>query len=144
MLATYVRFDTPMIDVPGDSFLLSTNQILVRRTRLILLICLVGGFVFTMLQVAIWRPGSEPTLIVHLIGLVAATTGLIVLQNAWAVRHAWTMAIAAVSAAYVLTAIGRAVECPPPERFHLIHDAAERLRLRRLARFVERMCAAPA
>jgi len=49
MLATYVRFDTPMIDVPGDSFLLSTNQILVRRTRLILLICLVGAFVFTML-----------------------------------------------------------------------------------------------
>jgi hypothetical protein len=97
-----------MMDVPGDSFLLSTNQILVRRTRLILLICLVGGFVFTMLQVAIWRPGSEPTLIVHFIGLVAATTGLIVLQNAWAVRHAWTMAIAAVSAAYVLTAIGRA------------------------------------
>jgi len=108
MLATYVRLDTPMMDVPGDSFLLSTNQILVRRTRLILLICLVGGFVFTMLQVAIWRPGSEPTLIVHLIGLVAATAGLIVLQNAWAVRHAWTMAIAAVSAAYVLTAIGRA------------------------------------
>ena len=44
----------------------------------------------------------------------------------------------------VLTAIGRAVECPPAERFHLIHEAAERLRLRRLARFVERMCAAPA
>jgi hypothetical protein len=44
----------------------------------------------------------------------------------------------------VLTAIGRAVDCPPPERFHLIHEAAERLRLRRLPLFVERMCAAPA
>ena len=39
-----------------------------------------------------------------------------------------------------LTAIGRAVDGPPPERFHRIHEAAERLRLRRLARFVERMC----
>jgi hypothetical protein len=44
----------------------------------------------------------------------------------------------------VLTAIGRAVSCPPPERFRRIHEAAERLRLPRLARFVERMCAPPA
>jgi signal transduction histidine kinase len=97
-----------MMDVPGDSFLLSTNQILVRRTRLILLICLVGDVIFTTLQIAIWRPGSGPTLSIHFIGLIAATAGLIVLQTAWAVRHAWTLAIAAVSAAYVLTSIGRA------------------------------------
>jgi hypothetical protein len=51
------------MDVPGDSFLLSTNQVLIRRTRLILLICLAGAVVFTMLQVATW-PGSGPTLIV--------------------------------------------------------------------------------
>jgi hypothetical protein len=43
-----------------------------------------------------------------------------------------------------LTAIGRAVACPPPERFRRIHEAAERLRLPHLARFVERMCAPPA
>jgi K+-H+ exchange-related protein len=43
-----------------------------------------------------------------------------------------------------LSEIGRAVSCPPPERFRRIHEAAERLRLPRLARFVERMCAPPA
>jgi K+-H+ exchange-related protein len=43
-----------------------------------------------------------------------------------------------------LTTIGRAVVTEPPERYRLIHEAAERLRLAHLARFVERMAAPPA
>jgi Mitochondrial K+-H+ exchange-related len=43
-----------------------------------------------------------------------------------------------------LTTIGRAVVTAPPERYRLIHEAAERLRLAHLARFVERMAAPPA
>ena len=43
-----------------------------------------------------------------------------------------------------LTAIGRAVGTAPPERYRLIHEAAQHLRLAHLARFVERMAAPPA
>jgi hypothetical protein len=43
-----------------------------------------------------------------------------------------------------LTTIGRAVVTAPPERYRLIHEAAARLRLEHLARFVERMAAPPA
>jgi hypothetical protein len=43
-----------------------------------------------------------------------------------------------------LTTIGRAVVTAPPERYRLIHEAAQRLRLAHLARFVERMAAPPA
>jgi hypothetical protein len=50
----------------------------------------------------------------------------------------------AVAPSETLSEIGRAVSCPPPERFQRIHEAAEHLRLPRLARFVERMCAPPA
>ncbi len=40
-----------------------------------------------------------------------------------------------------LTALGRAIQAPQPERHRLVNEAAERLRLRRLALFVERMSA---
>lgn len=43
-----------------------------------------------------------------------------------------------------LTVIGRAVGTAPPERYRLIHEAADHLRLAHLARFVERMAAPPA
>jgi hypothetical protein len=42
-----------------------------------------------------------------------------------------------------LTGIGRALSAAPAERYRLIHEAAKRLRLPHLARFVERM-ASPA
>lgn len=38
-----------------------------------------------------------------------------------------------------LTALGRAIQAPAPERHRLVSEAVERLRLRRLALFVERM-----
>jgi hypothetical protein len=38
-----------------------------------------------------------------------------------------------------LTAVGQALQAPVPDRHRLLHEAAERLRLRRLALFVERM-----
>lgn len=44
----------------------------------------------------------------------------------------------------VLTSLGRAMATSPPERFRLIHEAADQLRLPRVARFVERMAARPA
>ena len=43
-----------------------------------------------------------------------------------------------------LTAIGRAVSTPEPERYRRLHEAAEHLRLPHLARFVERMAPPPA
>ena len=103
-----------MIDVPGDSFLLSTNQVLVRRTRVILLICLVGALVFTTLQIAAWQPGSGTSIALHLLGLTCITGTLILLQSSWAVRHAWLVTITVVSMAYAMTALGRALT-PPGE-----------------------------
>jgi hypothetical protein len=44
----------------------------------------------------------------------------------------------------VLTDLGRAVCSPLPGRHAEIHQAADRLRLPHLARFVERMCPPPA
>ncbi|MBX3027242.1 hypothetical protein KF840_20285 [bacterium] len=98
-----------MIDVPGDSFLLSTNQILVRRTRVILLICLVGSAIFTALQIAAWQDGSWPGVAIHLLGFASIVAGLIVLQSTWAVRHAWLVTISTVSVAYLFTALGRSL-----------------------------------
>jgi hypothetical protein len=43
-----------------------------------------------------------------------------------------------------LTALGQALATEPPERYRLIDEAAEQLRLPRVARFVERMAARPA
>jgi hypothetical protein len=43
-----------------------------------------------------------------------------------------------------LTALRRALAAPAPERYRLIHAAAEQLHLPHLARFVERMAAPPA
>ena len=98
-----------MLDVPGDSFLLSTNQVLVRRTRVILLICLVGALVFTGLQLATWQPGAWATIGFHFLGVASTVAGLIVLQSPWAVRHAWLVTLTVVSIAYVMTALGRAL-----------------------------------
>ena len=98
-----------MIGLPGDSFLLSTNQVLVRRTRVILLICLVGNLVFSTLQIAAWQPGSGPSVAFHLFGLACTTGSLILLQSPWAVRHAWFVTITVVSVAYMMTSLGRAL-----------------------------------
>jgi C4-dicarboxylate-specific signal transduction histidine kinase len=43
----------------------------------------------------------------HLFGLAAIGTALVLLQSPWVVRHAWVSAIAIISVAYVLTALGR-------------------------------------
>lgn len=40
-----------------------------------------------------------------------------------------------------LTALGHAIQAPEPDRHRLVNEAADRLRLRRLALFVERMTA---
>lgn len=98
-----------MIDAPGDSFLLSTNQVLVRRTRIILLICLLGNIVFSTRQILAWQPGSEPTIALHLFGLVSISATLLLLRSAWAIRHGWLCAIATVCITYALSALARAL-----------------------------------
>jgi signal transduction histidine kinase len=99
-----------MSDLPGDSFLLSTNQVLVRRTRVILLICLVGGLIYSSLQLSRWQPDVWPSFSIHLLGLAASTSGLLILRLPWAVRHAWLAAAASISGAYALTALARALD----------------------------------
>ena len=98
-----------MIDAPGDSFLLSTSQVLIRRTRIILLICLVGNIVFSTLQILTWQPGSGPTVAIHLLGLASIPVVLQVLRSPWAVRHALFCAITTVCVTYALSALARAL-----------------------------------
>ena len=59
-------------------------------------------------------------------------------------RHGLNEVEWSVTPSSALTTIGRAVVTAPPERYRLIHEAAARLRLAHLARFVERMAAPPA
>ena len=92
-----------------ESILLSTNRVLVRRTRIILLICLVGNIVFSTLQILTWQPGAGETVALHLFGLALIPAALMVLRLPWAVRHAWFCAIAVVSVTYALSALARAM-----------------------------------
>lgn len=97
-----------MSTLPGDSFLLSTNQVLVRRTRLILLICFGGGLIYSSLQLARWQPEVWPSFAIHLLGLALSSSGFVLLGRPWAVRRAWFASATAISVAYALTALARA------------------------------------
>ena len=99
-----------MSDLPGDSFLLSTSQVLVRRTRVILLICFFGGLIYSSLQLSRWQPDVWPSFSIHLLGLACSSGGLLVLRTRWVLRHAWATAAISVSVSYALTALARALD----------------------------------
>ncbi len=88
--------------------MLSTSQLLVRRTRLVLVICLVGACIFTAFQASSTQALPGPSVLLHLLGIALSGLGLIVLQQPWVMRHALGVSMASVSIAYALTALARA------------------------------------
>ena len=88
---------------------LASRWLLVRRTRVILAMCLVGGVTFTALDLSAWRPEILPTILFKLFGMSLAVLAMVLMGRPWAVRRAWGLSILVVSIAYMLTAADRIV-----------------------------------
>jgi C4-dicarboxylate-specific signal transduction histidine kinase len=86
---------------------LAYRSLLVRRTRVILGMCLVGATIFTTLDLAAWRPEILPTVLFKLFGISFAILAFVVIGRPWAMRRAWGMAILTISIAYLFTVTDR-------------------------------------
>jgi C4-dicarboxylate-specific signal transduction histidine kinase len=95
-------------DRPERTSLLSRG-LLVRRTRLILLMCMAGAASFATLDLVAWRPELLPTFLFKLFGIGCAVVGFVVIGRPWARRRAWGLSIVVISIGYVLTGADRIV-----------------------------------
>jgi signal transduction histidine kinase len=86
---------------------LSTRELLVRRLRLVLAICILGGVVFGALDLWNWRPEMLPSFAGKLVGMTLAAIAMVVVGQRWARRRAWSIAVFVVSACYVATGVDR-------------------------------------
>ncbi len=84
---------------------MSTRQLLVRRVRIILLICLLSGIIFAGLE--LWAVPNDlpPAFYVKMIGISLAAGAFMILGQPRAARYAWTLSIGIVIVAYLLTAL---------------------------------------
>lgn len=83
----------------------STRRLLIQRIRVVLLICLIFGPVFTILNVYAAPSWSPLQFYVNFVGLTLVAIALIALRGRWAVRYAWLLSIGVVALAYVITAL---------------------------------------
>jgi signal transduction histidine kinase len=83
----------------------STRQLLVQRTRGVLLLCLLVGALFAALEWCSAPRPLPPSYFVKMLGLGLAATAFGALGRRWAVRHAWVLSIGIVAIAYVITGI---------------------------------------
>lgn len=88
---------------------LLSRGLLVRRTRLILLMCIGGASTFSLLDVLAWRPELLPTLLFKLFGISAAITAFVLVGRPWAFRRAWVLSVLVISIGYLLTGADRIV-----------------------------------
>src|SRR5262245_2365806 len=88
---------------------LASRRLLVRRTRLILGMCLVGGITYTVLDLSASRAGVHPTIHFKLFGISLALLAIVLIGQEWALRRAWALSILVISVAYVVTAADRIV-----------------------------------
>jgi len=86
---------------------LAYRWLLVRRTRVILGMCLVGATIFTTLDLSAWRPEILPTVLFKLFGSSLAILAFVLIGRPWAVRRAWGLAILTISIAYLFTVADR-------------------------------------
>jgi C4-dicarboxylate-specific signal transduction histidine kinase len=86
---------------------LASRWLLVRRTRVILGMCLVGAITFAALDLSAWRPEMLPTTLFKLFAMSLAVLSMVLVGHPWAVRRAWAISILVVSIAYILTAADR-------------------------------------
>ena len=78
-----------------------------RRTRVIIGMCLVGATIFTTLDLSAWRPEILPTVLFKLFGISLAILAFVLIGRPWAVRRAWVLAILTISIAYLFTVADR-------------------------------------
>jgi C4-dicarboxylate-specific signal transduction histidine kinase len=86
---------------------LLSRGLLVRRTRLILLMCVAGASTFSILDLLAWRDQLLPTLLFKLFGITSAIVAFVLIARPWAFRRAWSLSILIVSMGYVLTGADR-------------------------------------
>lgn len=85
----------------------STRDLLVRRVRIVLGICILGGVVFGARDLWNWRPEMLPSFAGKLVGMTLAALAMYFIGRPWAVRRAWPLAVFVVSVCYVVTAADR-------------------------------------
>ncbi len=86
---------------------LSTRELLVRRVRIVLGFCILGGVVFGALDLSSWRPEMLPTFAGKLVGMSLAAITIVVIGQQWVVPRTWAIAVFVVSVCYVVTAADR-------------------------------------
>lgn len=95
-------------DRPERTSLLSRG-LLVRRTRLILLMCIAGASTFAALDLLAWRPALLPTFLFKLFGISCAAIAYVLMGRPWAHRRAWGLSILVIVIGYLLTGADRIV-----------------------------------
>jgi len=88
---------------------LTSRWLLVRRTRLILGMCILGATTFGTLDLAAWRPEMLPPLVFRIVCIALGLLAIVLLGRPWAARRASWLSILVVSTAYVVTAIDRMI-----------------------------------
>src|SRR5262245_25843241 len=85
----------------------STRELLVRRVRIVLALCILGGVVFGARDLANWRPEMLPTFAGKLVGMSLAATAMVLIGQPWVVPRTWGIAVFVVSMCYVVSAADR-------------------------------------
>jgi signal transduction histidine kinase len=85
----------------------STRELLVRRVRIVLGVCILGGVVFGARDLSTWRPEILPSFVGKLVGMGLAAITMVVIGQKWVVPRTWGIAVFVVSVCYVVTAADR-------------------------------------
>jgi PAS domain S-box-containing protein len=91
----------PPVASEGDG---SLARLLLRRTRIVLWMCLGAGVAFTLLEL-VPTPRIAAPFFVKLCGNTMIISALVALRHRWFVAHARPTAIVVIAAAYVMTAL---------------------------------------
>ncbi|MCW5891175.1 MAG: hypothetical protein KIT14_11575 [bacterium] len=95
-------------DRPERTSLLSRG-LLVRRTRLVLVMSIAGASTFSALDLLAWRAALLPTFLFKLFGISCAVLAFVLMGRPWARRRAWGLSILVVTVGYLLTGTDRVV-----------------------------------
>src|SRR5262245_56893981 len=71
----------------------STRVLLVRRVRVVLAVCILGGVVFGALDLASWRPELWISFAGKLVGMSLAVIAMVVIGQRWVVPRTWALAV---------------------------------------------------
>jgi len=85
----------------------STRVLLVRRVRVVLAVCILGGIVFGALDLASWRPEIVGSFVGKLIGMSLAAIAMVLIGQRWVIPRTWAIAVFVVSVCYIVTATDR-------------------------------------